>query len=212
MKRAIFYIDGFNFYYGLKYKAEISPEWKNYYWIDLVKFCSRFLPDNATIEKVYYFTSPPESNEKRSRQTAFLNANKLLNGDKFEFPRGQYLTKDIDCSHCKRSFKVLEEKRTDVNIALQAVSDCFEDNVDLVYILTADSDQIPTMKLIKNKFPDKDFKVLFPPETRSHEILQITKVHYLSDHEQKFKDAIMPTEVTKDGKKYTKPSEWKVKK
>ncbi|MEJ7611878.1 MAG: NYN domain-containing protein [Ferruginibacter sp.] len=209
MKKAVFYIDGFNFYYGLKAMAEVTPAWKNYYWIDLVKFCSKFLPDDAELIVVHYFTSPPQNTEKRRRQMAFLNANRLINGEKFKYLNGHYSPKDVSCGICKKTFQTLEEKRTDVNIALQVIMDCYEDNVDLVYIITADSDQIPTMQLIKNKFPGKVFKVLFPPLTSSHEILQITKVHHLNDHEQKFKESMMPGEVVKDGKKYTRPPGWK---
>ena len=209
MKKAIFYIDGFNFYYGLKEKSEKFPEWKSYYWIDLVKFCSRFLPDETELIAVKYFTSPPRNGEKRSRQATYFRANSLINGEKFLVINGSYLLKDIDCTRCNDSFQVPEEKRTDVNIALHVLTDCFEGNVDLVYMITADSDQIPTMQLVKKRFPEKVLKVLFPPETNSHEIQQITKVHHLNDHEQKFKDAMMPTEVLKDGKKYTRPSEWK---
>lgn len=81
---------------------------------------------------------------------------------------------------------------------------------DLIFFITADSDQIPTMQLINKKFPEKIFKVLFPPKTKSNEIQQLTKVHHLNDHEQKFKESIMATEVlAEQNKKYTKPSSWK---
>ena len=40
-KRVNIYVDGFNFYYGLK-----SKKWKKYYWIDIVKLFEQFIkPD-----------------------------------------------------------------------------------------------------------------------------------------------------------------------
>ena len=33
-QKVIVYVDGFNFYYGLKG----DPKWKRYYWLDIVKF------------------------------------------------------------------------------------------------------------------------------------------------------------------------------
>lgn len=36
-QKVIVYVDGFNFYYGLK-----SKKWKPYYWLDFVKFFSSF--------------------------------------------------------------------------------------------------------------------------------------------------------------------------
>jgi len=38
MKRTTFYFDGFNFYYGLKEKSNEDESWKEFYWIDFVKF------------------------------------------------------------------------------------------------------------------------------------------------------------------------------
>ena len=38
--------------------------------------------------------------EKSSRQSTFLNANKLINGDRFGVVRGKYLDKQIQCPNC----------------------------------------------------------------------------------------------------------------
>ena len=182
--------------------------WRNYYWIGLIKFRSKFLPNNTELISIKYFTAQPKNKEKRSRQAAFFKANKIINGDKFEIIYGQYLSKPVDCVICKQPFSVLEEKRTDINMAIHSITDCFEQKVNMVYLITADSDQVPTMQMIKNKFADKSFVVLFPPKNNSQEIQQITRVHHLNDHEQKFKESVMPTELTDGVKKYTKPKEW----
>ena len=88
MKKVTFYVDGFNFYYGLKTEKRVNAEWKKAYWIDLVKLFEQFLGENQVLEKVIYFTASPLNKEKSSRQSAFLNANKLINGDKFEIYKG----------------------------------------------------------------------------------------------------------------------------
>ena len=36
-QRVTFYIDGFNFYYGLRRTKRNEPQWADYYWIDMVK-------------------------------------------------------------------------------------------------------------------------------------------------------------------------------
>ena len=38
-QRVTFYIDGFNFYYGLRRTKRNEPQWADYYWIDMVKLC-----------------------------------------------------------------------------------------------------------------------------------------------------------------------------
>ena len=100
-KRVTFYFDGFNFYFALKRKKKISPEWKDFYWLDLVAFCESFLGPDQVLEKVIYFTASPLSPQKNSRQSAFLNANRILHPDKFEVIRGKYMSKQIECPYCK---------------------------------------------------------------------------------------------------------------
>jgi hypothetical protein len=38
-QKVIVYVDGFNFYYGLKY----DHRWKRYYWLDLVSLFEKFI-------------------------------------------------------------------------------------------------------------------------------------------------------------------------
>lgn len=92
-KRVTFYIDGFNFYFGLKRTKGFHPQWRRFYWIDMVKLCESFLGEGQMLEKVIYFTASPLSSQKNSRQSAFLNANKLLNGERFEIVRGKNMEK-----------------------------------------------------------------------------------------------------------------------
>ena len=116
-QRVTFYIDGFNFYYGLRRTKRNEPQWGDYYWIDMVKLCQGFLGEGQEVEKVIYFTASPLNPEKSSRQSAFLNANKLINGDRFEVVRGKYLDKQIQCPNCHYAISRPEEKKTDVEDA-----------------------------------------------------------------------------------------------
>ena len=77
MERVFVYVDGFNFYYGLRTQKRLDDRWQKSYWIDLVKLFEQFLGDNQVLEKVIYFTASPLNREKSARQSAFLNANKL---------------------------------------------------------------------------------------------------------------------------------------
>ena len=58
-QRVTFYIDGFNFYYGLRRTKRNEPQWGDYYWIDMVKLCQGFLGEGQEVEKVIYF--PPSN-------------------------------------------------------------------------------------------------------------------------------------------------------
>ena len=49
-QRVTFYIDGFNFYYGLRRTKRTEPQWGDYYWIDMVKLCEGFLGEDQVVE------------------------------------------------------------------------------------------------------------------------------------------------------------------
>ena len=55
--RVTFYVDGFNFYYGLKRMKQIDVNWQRYYWIDVVKLFEQFLGLEQELNKVIYFTA-----------------------------------------------------------------------------------------------------------------------------------------------------------
>jgi len=163
MERVTVYIDGFNFYYGLKRQKSIDRNWKKFYWIDFVKFFEFFLGPNQVLQKVVYFTATPLNVQKSSRQSALLNANKLINGDRFEIMKGKYYDKQIVCPFCKAAINKPEEKRTDVNISVQILGDCALNKTDVIVLVSADSDLIPPLEFIKQHYTSKKLKIHFPP-------------------------------------------------
>lgn len=214
IKRVIFYIDGFNFYNGLKSISNINHYWKKFYWIDFVKFCNSFLnSDHHELTKVKYFTAPPLNNGKKERQKILFDVNKKLNGSMLEFINGKYYEKPYTCPHCRESFIKPEEKRTDVNISTNLIGDCALNKVDLLILITADSDLVPPLQFIQENFPDKIIKVYFPPHRNSADIFDRMgrKVVYLKNNKGKFEQSVLPDEVSfDDGSKLNIPERWKV--
>lgn len=117
-RRVIVYVDGFNFYYGLK-----DNSWRCFYWLDMVKFFERFMRDDQELIKVKYFSAKPNDIDKSRRQNAFFQANKV--NPKFELVLGKYLNKTITCHNCGYIINTYEEKETDVRIATQVVADAY---------------------------------------------------------------------------------------
>lgn len=214
MKRVIFYFDGFNFYNGLR---DISYEkdkehWINYYWLDFAKFCKSFISDpNSELIKIKYFTAPAASMQKRLRQTALINANLHVNNGIFQVFNGKFNQKNIDCmATCKETFTSWEEKKTDVSIGINMLIDCYEDNVDRLILISADSDQIPTLRAIKSKFTNKKIQVYFPPFRDSTEIYDLCKpIVYLENNETKFQNSILPDVIKREGNTdLVRPDKW----
>gem|GEM_PF-106923 len=211
--RVTFYIDGFNFYYGLRRTKRNEPQWGDYYWIDLVKLCSSFLGEGQQLEKVVYFTASPLNPEKSSRQSAFLNANKLLNGDRFEIVRGKYLEKQIQCPNCHYAISRPEEKKTDVNISVRMLGDCVLNATDVIVLVSADSDLVPPLEFIQKHYPDKRIKVYFPPsnfscDLRDNLFHHSSKPVLLYKNEHRFREAVMSDVVTDGIKQYEIPEKW----
>ena len=213
-KRVTFYIDGFNFYFGIKRARSIDRNWGNCYWIDVVKLCESFLGEDQILEKVVYFTASPMNPAKNSRQSSFLNANKLINGEKFEIVRGKYMDKIITCPNCNMSFSKPEEKKTDVNISVRMLADCMEDKTDTVALVSADSDLIPPLEHIQRLFPQKGIKVYFPPTNYSNDIKDNLLHHrskpvLMKNNLPRFLRAVMDDEVSDGIRTFRIPQKWK---
>ena len=119
-ERVIVYVDGFNFYYGLK----SSSRWKKYYWLDIVKLFGMFMRQNQELVAVKYFSARPDDIEQSLRQNAFFQANR--ENPKFKLILGKYLKKSITCFRCGNVIHTYEEKETDVRIATQIVADAYQ--------------------------------------------------------------------------------------
>jgi uncharacterized LabA/DUF88 family protein len=214
MERVTFYIDGFNFYYALKRSKLSNPIWKRFYWIDFVKLFSQFLGSNQILSKVVYFTATPLSSQKSSRQGSLFNANKIINGERFEVIRGKYFDKQVICPACKFSISKPEEKRTDVNISVRMMGDCSLNQTDVLVLVTSDSDLVPPVEFIQKNYTNKTVKVYFPPNSFCNDlnynmIKNKKKAVKLSSSMGKFANSIMPDIVT-DGKRIaTIPEKWK---
>jgi uncharacterized LabA/DUF88 family protein len=217
MQRVTFYVDGFNFYYALRASKKVDKVWLSYYWIDFVKLFSQFLGPDQILEKVIYFSASQLSADKSSRQGTLFNANKLINGDKFEIVRGKYISKPLVCPACHYSYNKPEEKRTDVNISVRMLEDCFLDKTDILALVSADSDLLPPLESIANLHKEKNLRVYFPPGYYCNDLNTFVarrkkKVILLKSNENKFRNSIMPDVVKSEdnSKSYTIPSKWKI--
>lgn len=216
MERVTVYVDGFNFYYGLRTQKRIDNKWLKAYWIDLVKLFESFIGPNQTLEKVIYFTASPLNPDKSSRQSAFLNANKILNGDHFEVVRGKYLTKTIKCPNCGYSIIRPEEKKTDVNISIRMIADCVKNKTDVVILVSGDSDLLPPIEFIQNNYAMKKTRVYFPPAISSTSLSNNMNTHkgskiiQLQKNYHKFENSVMPDTVSDEYRSITIPDKWKI--
>lgn len=191
MARVIAYIDGFNLYFGLKSKA-----WKRYYWLDLPALCERFLRPEQRLVCTHYFTSRIRDNGRnkadQKRQSAYIDA---LRSRDVKVHEGHYLEKKRQCRHCKATWADYEEKMTDVNIAVQLLSDAFDDAFDTAFLISGDSDLTTPVQRVRSRFPHKGIVVLLPPDRHSKQLWKAV-TGYLSIPEAKLRASQFPQQVT----------------
>lgn len=203
-QRVIVYIDGFNFYYGLKHK-----KWKQFYWLDIVKFFEKFAKPYQEITQVHYFSAIPHDLDKQDRQDLFFLANKL--NPKFNLQLGKFLKKNIKCFECGNQYKSYEEKETDVRIATQMIRDVVQEKCDSSILVSADSDLIPPIEFIREYKPSHKIYAYFPPKRFSFDLSnKAEKFIKLERHHDKFQDSVLSERVTlENGFVIERPDSWK---
>lgn len=172
------YIDGYNLYYGL---VKNTP----YKWLDLVKLLTPIAKENTPdleIVAVKYFTSPVKTsfsthgNQSDKSQSDYHKALKHLY-QQFEIIKGYFdatkgrfpvYKRPPDRNDTVETWK-LEEKQTDVNIALHMYRDIAKGAVDQVIVISNDSDLAPALQAIREDFPEARLGAIMPIRKRDGE-------------------------------------------
>jgi len=169
--RTRIYVDGYNFYYG-------CLKGSSYKWLDLEVVFSTILSTilfevNGTAARfdllplgIKYFTAPilqkfAKTNESVARQTSYHAALKAHMGQSISIIEGRYDSREARAYEAIKGQKPrdsdlkdiwkLEEKESDVSLALHAFGDAIQDEVDHVVFVTNDTDLVPAMKMIRQK-------------------------------------------------------------
>ena len=165
------FIDGYNLYYGLLAGSA-------YKWLDLPALVGeivRVQQPSSVIVGITYFSAPVKA-EIATRgvaplhnQTTYLRALRA-HGVGVELGRHQLqparAPRFVRGRAASRSDQVdiwkLEEKETDVNIAIAMYRAAAKNQVEQIVLLSADTDLAPALKAIREDFPDVVIGTVFP--------------------------------------------------
>ena len=205
MSRVITYIDGFNLYFGLRESGS-----RRFYWLDIHQLSQRLLKPNQTLQSVKYFTSRVSASSrdpgKDRRQSAYLEAIATLPRTNCYF--GHYLEKNIRCPFCKKSWGKPEEKMTDVNIAVEMLTDAQQDLFDTALLISADSDLSGPIERIRKLYPAKRIIAIFPPNRTSGKLRSVANASFQLGVAL-IRQSQLPNPVVKpDGFAIAKPATW----
>jgi len=203
MERVIAYVDGYNLYYGLRHK-----QWKWFYWLNIQLLAEHLVkPDQKLVGTKYFTTIVNYPEGRHKRQAVFLEALQTLS--KVEVFYGHFLATPVTCRNCGHTYETHHEKMTDVNIAVELMTDAFQNKFETALLISADSDLVGPVKTMRRLFENKKVVVAFPP-ARSSVALQRTAHGFYFIGRDKLSKSVFPDEVTKpDGFVIRRPKEWR---
>ncbi len=203
MERVIAYVDGYNLYYGLR-----EMGWRHLYWLNIQVMVKQLLRPNQELAATKYFTTIVKRPiEKNKRQMVFLEALQTLRD--FQIFYGHFLSDTVTCNNCGHTYETHHEKMTDVNIAVELMSDAYQDRFDVALLVTADSDLIAPVRTVHRLFNEKKVVIAFPP-SRSSAALKSTANRIIHIDRNTLAKSIFPDRVVKpNGYVLQRPATWR---
>ena len=233
VRRAAVYIDGYNLYYGrLRGTA--------YKWLDVVTFFDNLLriqDPKISVQYVQYFSAPAlkkfsaHGEQSILAQQDYHRALSKIHGNRFRLTLGAHsynregalLPAFIDGVPYDKKNRVrvwkLEEKKTDVNIALSMYRDARRGELDSLIVCSADSDVEPVLRAIREDRPHLQLGVVMPRRASDNaagkggrglassldEHADWTRRHLL---DQELEASLLPNIVQTGRKPIRKPEHW----
>lgn len=161
MKRAGLFVDGFNLYHSLHNLG--NPELK---WLSLRALGEKILPQKSEeLVWIGYFSaianqlrvSRPESIQ---RHLTYIDA---LEATHVQVVLGNFKRKSVRCRACKHHWIRHEEKETDVSIAIHLVAMALTGEIDVAYVLSADTDLAPAFEMLSSRAKGVEIVSVLPP-------------------------------------------------
>ena len=201
-ERAIAYIDGYNLYFGLRAARLHTSR-----WLDLRGVCTSLLKPGQRLELVRYFTTGVRNDPGAAkRQATFIDALRATGGIEIDF--GVFLSKTVTCRSCNTQWTGSEEKRTDVNIAVRLLNDAHDDRFDLAIVVSGDSDLVPIVESVRERFPRKRVIVASPPKRWSTDLAQSAHAAFQVSRAVIRSNRLPDPVITPEGVELRAPAGW----
>ncbi|MCS7041202.1 MAG: NYN domain-containing protein [Bryobacteraceae bacterium] len=180
MRKAALYVDGFNFYYGVRNHFKAGEPRRGFslsglVWCDFRALVERhFLEPDTKLLRIRYFTAPvteqvEAKQDEHARYENWLRAARTIPGLQVIFgyyrPRRKAAkNKEAAGDPLAAVDQLRQEKETDVNIAVEMLLDAIAGQFDTAYLLSGDTDQIPAVAAAAFRLrPHRRVRVLVPP-------------------------------------------------
>ncbi|MCO5139966.1 MULTISPECIES: NYN domain-containing protein [unclassified Shinella] len=200
--RAIFYIDGFNFYY---LRTRWQPQFK---WLNMKALADEIVPAGTTVSAVKYYTAPVSGkidHDAPLRQQKLLSALRTVPEVSIYNGRFLYAEKWAGLVQPPRAkpdgynwalpapavvyVAKTEEKGSDVNLGVHLVRDAFLNLFDVAYVVTNDTDLVEPIRIVTQEV-GKQVCIVAPCRPRGRTPVPAPSLeavssfkHYIDDNE-----------------------------
>ena len=203
MKRAIFFIDGFNVFHAL----DEDPKYYKYKWLDYGALANSLVRSSDKINQILYFTAFAFWDKNKMKRHKLLV--EAIESKGVKTVLGKFKKRDRKCSLCNKVYPTFEEKLTDVNIAVSLIKLATKDEYDVAYLVSADSDLSPAVACVKNLYPNKEIIVVFPLNRISLELERASERKAFRMERKHLNKSMLPdTIVLSNGKILRRPNNW----
>lgn len=144
MKRVIVFIDGNNFYFGLR---KLYGKNKNLKYFDFEDF-AEFLSGKNKVVSIYYYNAlldKEHNSEKYESQKEFFK--KLKKIPNFNLVLCKLLKRNI--TGTDQVYYIIKED--DINMAVDMVENAWDDKLDIAVLVSGDGDFVPAVRSVKKK-------------------------------------------------------------
>ena len=197
------YVDGFNLYHALDDLGK--PYLK---WLNLRRLAERVAKGHAhSVEKLVFCTAFfPGDFDKRKRHEAY-NTAQTANGARIIL--GHTTKEPMECKGCGRRWDQPREKETDINVSLAAFHDVAAGLVDVVFLVTADTDQAATLRFLRDHHPQAKRVVVTPPGREKSKHLRDLSHANIMLREDDIDECLLPALFhSPDGKLIVRPANY----
>ena len=230
-KRAAFYVDGFNLYHGIcDLQAQTSklepmpPNKAHLKWFSIwayAEFITKHLGES--IEKVHYFSAlathmPGGVGRHQTYLRALKSTGVQYNLGTFKAKEKRLSFNRLDKSGtpyatAKFNWTTHEEKETDVSIAIQLIQDAVDNVADVFYVISADTDLAPAIKLLRARYPTIEYVPVLPPKrTQNNELKRLSSRpgKHMEMNEANVAKCRLPEQITDASGTFTCPPEYQI--
>jgi uncharacterized LabA/DUF88 family protein len=220
--RVSVFIDGFNFYHALIDTSK-GQDLRKYRWISYWDLGQYFAHKrDCSLESVYIFTAYPTWDTQKLQRHEnlvkiwtdtgckvvlgnFKQVHKNCNNYKRSKIYNSMRCKISNCSDCNGVYISHEEKKSDVNFSVKLIEAAMDNEFDTAVMVTADTDIIPAVNVIKKRFQDKAIGLSCPPNRRNDEFAKSCAFEYVLKRNVLNKCLLPDPYILKDGSTIPNP-------